>query len=182
MNQPWWQHESHDVLDDDILCDGQSLSALARTHGTPLYVYSRTNVQRRLRRMQAALQTVGVRHRIWYAMKSNRHPGVLQAVRETPGVGIDACSPREVRLALASGFAPEEISFNAGMLSSRDLSELAGSGVHCTLDTLSALRRYAAHVAPGTTVGLRFNSGVCVGYSDDPALDLWRRQVRFRCR
>jgi len=170
MTKPWWQHESHTVLDDDILCDGQSLTALARQHGTPLYVYSRSNVQRRLQRMQEALRAVGVRHRIYYAMKSNRHPAVLQAVRGCAGVGIDACSPREVQLALASGFVAADISFNAGMLSSRDLDYLAGTGVHCTLDTFSALRRYAARAAPGTAVGLRFNSGVRVGYSDDPRL------------
>lgn len=170
MTKPWWQHESHTVLDDDILCDGQSLSALAREHGTPLYVYSRANVQRQLQRMQAALDAVGVRHRLLYAMKSNRHAGVLQAVRATRGVGIDACSPREAALALQAGFAPAEISFNAGMLSNRDLAFLAASGVHCTLDTLSALRRYAALVPRGTCIGLRFNSGVRVGYSDDPKL------------
>jgi diaminopimelate decarboxylase len=170
MSPLWWQHEGHTVLDGDILCDGQSLAALARQHGTPLYVYSRANVQRQLRRMQAALRSVGVAHRIFYAMKSNRHAGVLEAVRATADVGIDACSPREVVLAREAGFAASEISFNAGMLSNRDLGELAASGVHCTLDTFSALRRYAALVPRGTAVGLRFNPGVRVGYSDNPKL------------
>lgn len=170
MSPLWWQHESHTVLDNDILCDGRSLTALAREYGTPLYVYSRANIQRQLRRMQGALHAVGVPHRIYYAMKSNRHLDVLQAVRATAGVGIDACSPREVALALEAGFTPGEISFNAGMLSNPDLAFLARSGVHCTLDTFSALRRYAALVPAGTEVGLRFNPGVRVGYSDNPKL------------
>ncbi|HEX5755070.1 MAG TPA: diaminopimelate decarboxylase [Arenimonas sp.] len=170
MTQPWWQHESHTVLDDDILFDGHSLTQLARQHGTPLYVYSRETVQRQLRRMQDALAAVRMPHRIYYAMKSNRHPGVLRAVRDLGDVGIDTCSPREVELALVAGFAPGEISFNAGMLSTAELAYLASSGVHCTLDTLSGLRRYAALAPAGTAVGLRFNPGVRVGYGDNPKM------------
>lgn len=56
------------------------------------------------------------------------------------------CSPREVDHALAHGFAPDEVSFNAGMLSDRDLAHVASRGVHCTLDSFSALRRYGARV------------------------------------
>ncbi len=170
MTQPWWQHDSHTILEHDILIDGHSLTQLARQYGTPLYVYSRATVQRQLRKMQAALAAVHMPHRIYYAMKSNRHPGVLQAIRDLGDVGIDTCSPREVDLALAAGFAPDEISFNAGMLSTSELACLAASGVHCTLDTLSGLRRYAAQVPIGTAVGLRFNPGVRVGYGDNPKM------------
>ncbi len=179
MTHPWWQNESHVVLEDDILCDGHSLTALAREHGTPLYVYSKPTVQRQLRKMQSALDEVGVAHRIYYAMKSNRHPGVLHAVRETRNVGLDTCSPREVELALAAGFAPDEISFNAGMLSSPELAYLAASGVHCTLDTLSALRRFAASAPKGTAVGLRFNPGVRVGYGDNPKMTYGESKFGF---
>ena len=179
MTQPWWQHESHTVLEDDLLIDGHSLTQLARQHGTPLYLYSKATIRRNLLRMQAALDGIGVPHRIFYAMKSNRHPRVLQAVRDTPNVAIDACSPREVTLALASGFAPEEISFNAGMLASAELAYLAEAGVHCTLDTLSGLRRYAACARQGTAVGLRFNPGVRVGYSDNPKLTYGESKFGF---
>jgi diaminopimelate decarboxylase len=71
MTHPWWQHESHVILEDDILCDGHSLIQLARTHGTPLYVYSKTRIQQQLKTMQAALDDIGVPHVIYYAMKSS---------------------------------------------------------------------------------------------------------------
>lgn len=179
MTQPWWQHESHTILEDDIHCDGQSLTQLAKQHGTPLYVYSTATVQRQLRRMLGALDAIGVPHRIYYAMKSNRHPAVLAAVRALPDVGVDCCSPREVELALASGFAVEDISFNAGMLSTPELVYLAGTGVHCTLDTISALRRYAAAAPRGAAVGLRFNPGVRVGYGDNPKMTYGESKFGF---
>ncbi|MCB9149017.1 MAG: diaminopimelate decarboxylase [Caldilineaceae bacterium] len=164
----WWEHESLTASASDLHMDGVSLRALAAEYNTPLFVYSRATVQRQLRRVQDVLAAAVDRSQIYYAMKANRHPGVLRAVRETPGVGIDACSPAEVALALASGFAQTEISFNAGMLSDRDLARLAQQDVHCTLDSFSALRRYGQVAAPGATVGLRFDPGVVAAYRQNP--------------
>ena len=160
----WWEHESLRVHGERLWMDGVALEDVAREHGTPLYVYSRSTVRRQLRRLEDALARVTDRYRIFYAMKANRCPGVLGAVREVPGVGVDTCSPREVDHALAHGFTPEELSFNAGMLSDRDLAHVAGRGVYCTLDSFSALRRYGARVPAGTRVGLRFDPGITTGY------------------
>lgn len=160
----WWEHESLRVHGDRLWLDGMALEDVAREHGTPLYVYSRATVQRQLRRLEDALARVTDRYRIFYAMKANRCPGVLAAVREVPGIGVDTCSPREIDHALAQGFAREDISFNAGMLSDRDLAHAASRGVHCTLDSFSALRRYGARVPRGTPVALRFDPGITTGY------------------
>jgi diaminopimelate decarboxylase len=147
--------------------DGVPLTELARQHGTPLYVYSRATIQRQLHRLLTALADVTGQFALFYAMKANRFPGVLQAVRDVPGAGVDTCSPREVEAALAAGFPPELISFNAGMLSSRDLAHVAARGIYCTLDSFSALRRYGPLVPSGTRVGLRFNPGTTIGYGDN---------------
>lgn len=176
---PWWKHESYTLHNDDILLDGHSLRDLAKTHGTPLYVYSKATIIRQLRRMQAALRESVQEHKIYYAMKSNRHPGILAAVRSLGEVGVDTCSPREVRWALAQGFAPSELSFNAGMLSDRDLRQLVDMGVHCTLDTQSALRRYGAIAPKGTRVGLRFNPGIHASYGDNPRLSYGQAKFGF---
>ncbi len=176
---PWWHSESLTVEHDALHLDGVALEPLARTYGTPLYVYSRPTVQRRLRALQVTLSQVTDRFKLYYAMKSNRHAGVLAAARATPDVGIDTCSPREVELALASGFAPEEISFNAGMLSNRDLACLAETGVQCTLDSFSALRRYGALVPAGTPVGLRFDPGVAASYGQQPKMVYGKSKFGF---
>lgn len=177
--QPWWQHPSYTVTADSIELDGHSLETLAQTHGTPLYVFSKATIQRQLRRMQQALQEAVREHTIYYAMKSNRNPGVLAAIRELGNVGLDTCSPREVQLALQSGFLASEISFNAGMLSMRDMKILAESEVHCTLDTFSALRRYATLVPQGTHIGLRFNPGTSASYGNNPRLSYGQAKFGF---
>lgn len=168
--EPWWQHESLIAQEKDLLLDGHSLTELAREYGTPLYVYSRTTVRRRLLRMQEHLGNAAQNYKIYYAMKSNRHTSVLETVRSMGDVGIDCCSPREVELAFAHHFRPDEISFNAGMLSNADLDFLARAGLHVTLDSYSALRRYGQRVKSGIAVGLRFNPGTGTGYGDTPRL------------
>lgn len=164
---PWWQHESLTAGHLLLEMDGVPLAELAQQHGTPLYVYSRATIQRQLHHLLTALADVTGQFAIFYAMKANRFPGVLQAVRAVPGAGVDTCSPREVEAALAAGFPPELISFNAGMLSTRDLAHVAARGVYCTLDSFSALRRYGPLVLSGTRVGLRFNPGTAAGYGDN---------------
>lgn len=161
----WWEHESLAFQGERLCLDGMALDEVACQHGTPLYVYSRATIQRQLGRLAAALASITERYRIYYAVKANRCPGVLRAVREVPGAGVDTCSPREVELVLENGFTPDRISFNAGMLSDRDLAQVASRGVHCTLDSFSALRRYGALVPRGTPVGLRFDPAIAVGYS-----------------
>ncbi len=168
--KPWWTTGSLYAEDGALRLDGVDLAELARRHGTPLYAYSRTTIRRQLARMSEALSGAVGRHRIYYAMKSNRNEDVLAAVRSVAGTGVDTCSPREITLALTAGFTPEDLSFNAGMLSNRDLSVVAGSRVHATLDTRSSLRRYGAMVPRGTPVGLRFDPGVAASYGQHPRM------------
>ncbi|MFN8491646.1 MAG: hypothetical protein U0350_28870 [Caldilineaceae bacterium] len=175
MNR-WWQHESLVADETGLLLDQVPLVNLADQYGTPLYVYSRATIQRQIAQLQALLAQVSHCAMIYYAMKANRHPAVLQAVRAMAtveaarwvGVGIDACSLREVDWALGHEFAVEDISFNAGMLATSELAQLAARRVHCTLDSFSALRRYGALVPRGTAVGLRFDPGVIASYGHNP--------------
>ena len=160
----WWFHDSFSIDQEALSLDGVPLRWLAHEHGTPLFVYSRATIQRQLQALQAALATAADSFAIYYAMKANRFAGVLDAVRSVPGVGVDTCSPREIGYALQSGFTLSQISFNAGMLSCRDLTTVVEAGVHCTLDSYSALRRYGSLAPKGTPVTLRFNPGVRVGY------------------
>jgi diaminopimelate decarboxylase len=160
----WWLHDSFAVDHGTLALDGVALKELAHQHGTPLFVYSRATIQRQLQSLQAALAAATDRYAIFYAMKANRCAGVLEAVRSVPGVGVDTCSPREIALALQYGFPVEKISFNAGMLSCRDLTIIVEHGVHCTLDSFSSLQRYGSMAPRNTPVSLRFNPGVRVGY------------------
>jgi diaminopimelate decarboxylase len=159
----WWQTDGLTTTGGRLRLDGVPLGEVARAHGTPTYVYGAASLRSRVAAFQRALPPNG---RLYYALKANRFPPLLTALRALPGVGIDACSPREVSTALAAGFSADEISVTAGMLSNRDLAAFAEAGVHLNLDTRSVLRRWRRAVPAGTRVGLRVDPGVRMGWGE----------------
>lgn len=142
---------------------GRPVSELGDEHGTPTYFYSEARIAERVALLQHAIARIGMPSTLFYAMKSNRHPAVLELLR-TLGLGIDVCSPGEMRLALQCGFAQEQLSFTAGCLGVADYEAVARAPrMWVNADSLTALR-HLAEVCPGREVGLRINPGVGLGY------------------
>ena len=166
---PWWVRPGLEIVDGRLTIAGRDAEALARRHGTPLFVYDRARVAEAARDLQGALARAGLRHVVRFALKANREPEVLEVLRGLgpPGapesVGIDACSPGEVLHALDHGWRADEISFTGTNVSERDLDVLLEHGVHVNLDAVSQVERYGRR-APGSRIGLRVNPGSGVGY------------------
>jgi len=154
--ETWWSRRGLEVRDGRLLVAGRDAEAVAREHGTPLFVYDLARIREQVRALAGAFGRTELAFRLRLALKAQRDPAVLAFVRGLGSVGIDACSPGEVRHALEHGWAPEEISFTGTNLSERDLDVLLDTGVHVNLDLLSQLERWGRR-APGTTVGIRVN-------------------------
>ena len=161
---PWWTRAGLEARDRRLVFAGHDAEQIAREHGTPLYVYDRERVAANVGRLRAAFARAGVEHRIHYALKANRHPAYLSRLRSLGDVGIDACSPQEVMLALDAGWSPGEISYTGTNLSERDLDVILAHPLVLNLDSLSAIRRVARRVR-GRAIGLRINPQVGSGYS-----------------
>lgn len=157
MNQVWRKDSIFSAGNDGLEFSGVSLKRLGLDHGTPLYVYSARRIRENIERLRSALRTTGLDFEIRYAMKSNRFGPVMDLIRAEGDIGIDACSPREVQLALSHGFLPEEISVTASNLSNADLLELASYKVHLNSDSASVARRFGAYAENGATFGIRLN-------------------------
>ncbi len=140
---------------------GEDADALARRHGTPLFVYDRSRFAENARRLATALASAGLRHRVRFALKANPDPRVLEVLRGL--VGIDACSPGEVTRVLECGWAPDEISFTGTNVSERDLDVLLATPIHLNLDAISQIERVGRR-DPGRTIGLRINPAAGAGY------------------
>ncbi len=170
----WWRRPGLDVVDGRLSLNGADLEALARTHGTPLFVYDLARPAENLRALQGALRRANVRHTVRFALKANPDPRILAVIRGlgAPGspdaVGIDACSPGEVIHALANGWRAEEISHTGTNVSERDLDVLLAHPIRINLDAVSQVERVGRR-APGRTIGLRINPGAGAGYTDELA-------------
>ena len=169
---PWWVRPGLDIdADGRLRIAGEDAEALARAHGTPLFVYDRARFAENARRLQAALAGTGLPFRVRFALKANPLPEILEVFRGlgAPGtpesVGIDACSPGEVERAIECGWRPDEISYTGTNVSERDLDVLLPHGIHLNLDAISQIERYGRR-APGTAIGIRIDPGAGAGYNE----------------
>lgn len=150
-----------------LLLDGLALQDLARSFGTPLYVYSQAAMLAALASYQRAL--AGRRHLLCYAMKANSSLAVLQTFAQA-GCGFDIVSGGELARVLAAGGDPGKVVFSGvGKTAAEMRAALlaGGTGVRCfnveslaELDTLNAVALALGRRAP---VSLRVNPDVDPG-------------------
>ena len=91
-----------------LSCDGVPFSDIARTHGTPLYVYSASTIAARYRAIDEAF--AGYPHALHYALKANSTLAIVRLLRSL-GSRVDANSGGEIDVALRAGFILPEIVF-----------------------------------------------------------------------
>ncbi len=89
--------------DGKLYCDETSLAALAKEHGTPLYVYSEKHLLGRLKLFQDAFAAVS--HTVCFAVKANSSLALLKVLAGR-GAGFDIVSGGELaRVAQAAAEA-----------------------------------------------------------------------------
>ena len=137
------------------LCSEQ-LEALAREHGTPLYVYDFDRVRRRI----AELDAFDV---VRYAMKANSNLTLLSRMRST-GVALDAVSAGEIARALAAGFSPQQVVYSADLFDRDALDLICQHGVRVNAGSMDMLPQLAA-VRPDASLTLRLNPGFGSGFA-----------------
>lgn len=160
----WWQRERLHYIGHHLHFAGRCVQDLAERYGAPLLAYDRQRIQHNVGRLADALARTGQPHRVYFATKSNRFGPVLEAIRDTRRCGIDCASPGEVELALAAGFAAEEISFTASAVSEADIERIGGLGIRMNVDSISMLHKLGRRF-PGRRIGLRINPQIGVGLS-----------------
>ncbi len=162
----WWERDDLCYRDGSLQFGGRDLAALAAAAGTPIFVYLAARVRDNLRRLQAALESHGIEHDAFYAIKANRFAPLVTYLKSLGHCGIDACSPAELRYARQLGYDESQISYTGTSVSEGDLDCLERHpGVHVNCDSLSTIRRLGRR-CPGRRIGIRFNPELGAGYND----------------
>lgn len=160
----WWEREELGYNNNFLEFAGRNVLNLAETFQTPSFFYSAKRVKKNFERILLALSKTGLNHKIYYAMKANRHVPLLTYMKTTGLCGIDACSPEEVMLALSCGFDASEISYTATSVSNADLDFLSRHPdliVNC--DSISQIKRLGKK-CPNRDIGIRINPAMGTGY------------------
>jgi diaminopimelate decarboxylase len=140
---------------------GQLLE-LARTYGTPLYVYREETIRRRIRGLKRHL--TGLPYHLSYACKANSALPILRIMVEE-GLGIDAVSPAELELAIRIGFDPDRILYSSNNMTDGEMTVAHERGALLNIGELSRLERYG-RAFPGSDVCVRLNPRVGAGHHD----------------
>jgi len=138
-----------------------SLEALAREHGTPLFVYSKAAMLAALAAYQQGF--AGRDAQICYAMKANSSLGVLQVFAQA-GCGFDIVSGGELERVLAAGGDVRKVIFSGVGKTRAEMQQALAAGIGCfnvesgaELDVLSEVALATGQVAP---VSIRVNPNV----------------------
>jgi diaminopimelate decarboxylase len=148
----------------ELFMEGRALDAIAREHGTPLYVYSRSAMREAAAAYRRAL--AGRPHLVCYAMKANSNLAVLQTFAEA-GCGFDIVSGGELDRALAVGAPPSAIVFSGVGKTRAEMQRALEAGVKCfnveSEGELEALSQVAVACGRTAPVSLRVNPDVDAG-------------------
>jgi len=168
MQEIWWQRKDLGYKGQELYFAGEAISYWCQGLQLPLFLYSGARINDNIARLQNALNKVDRPCRLLYAMKANHNSSVLNHIRQS-GLGIDACSPKEVSAALSCGFHAKDISLT-GILSPKELIELgAVNDLQINVDSLSALATIGRHF-PEREIGIRINPQAASGATNNSLL------------
>ncbi|HEY5951029.1 MAG TPA: diaminopimelate decarboxylase [Kofleriaceae bacterium] len=113
---------------NELHCEDVALTKIAEEVGTPVYVYSRSDIERAYRAFDAALE--GIPHEICYAVKANSSLGVLGVLVEL-GAGADIVSVGELYRWLRAGGDPDSVVFSGVGKSEAEMKTALEAGIGC---------------------------------------------------
>jgi len=130
-----------DAIGGELAIGGQTASALTdRAGATPLFVYSRTLLERRVAELRAAMpERLGIN----YAIKANPFAPVLQLMLGLVD-GFDIASGGELAMAQAAGIDPAKISFAGPGKRDAELEAAIVAGATLNMESAGELRRALA--------------------------------------
>ena len=144
-----------------LFAEGCAVSDLAERFGTPLYVYSRAQIEAAWRAYDAAFAQH--EHLICYAVKANGNLAILELLARL-GSGFDIVSGGELARVLAAGGDPQRVVFSGVGKREAEIEQALDAGIlafniesEAELDRLNAVALRMGQQAP---ISLRVNPDV----------------------
>lgn len=142
-----------------------SVVAIAREHGTPVYIYDERTLRASMHAAREAFSDVLPTSRVVYAGKAFLAKALVEMLIEE-GLGLDSVSGGELYVGLHSGMPPERMSLHGNNKSRAELQMAIEAGIGKIIvdnfDEIDMLRELTAGLAEPMTVLLRVNPGVDV--------------------
>ncbi len=154
--QPYIAYHQGELCVEDL-----RLTDLARTHGTPLFVYSKNAMLSALKAYQRGF--AGRKVQICYAMKANSSLGVLQ-VFAAAGCGFDIVSGGELERVLRAGAQASKVIFSGVGKTRAEMQRALEVGIGCfnveSEAELEVLSSVAMAMGKTAAISIRVNPNV----------------------
>ncbi|MCC4834700.1 diaminopimelate decarboxylase [Shewanella sp. 10N.7] len=149
---------------DQLFAEDCSVAELARTHGTPLYIYSRATLERHWNAFDNAVADHP--HLVCYAVKANSNLAVLNVLARL-GSGFDIVSGGELARVIAAGGDPKKVVFSGVGKTTAEMEQALNTGIYCfnveSSAELELLNEVAGKLGKVAPVSLRVNPDVDAG-------------------
>lgn len=120
--------------------DGCNTVDLAKKYGTPLYIYSETEILSRINELKKGFITKYKNTRVAYAAKAFSAKAIFE-IMQREGLSIDVVSGGELYTAISTGFPAERIEFNGNNKLPEELEMAIDYGVgRIIIDGLQELK------------------------------------------
>ena len=130
------------LKNNTLYAENVSLETLAKQFGTPLYVYSKTELESRWQAFDNAFGSQP--HLVCYAVKTNSNIAVLQSLAKL-GAGFDIVSQGELERVLRAGGDPKKVVFSGVAKQSSEIRRALEVGIRCfNLESHAELDRIQA--------------------------------------
>lgn len=149
-----------ELIDNDYYAGGVKLLDVCAEFGAPVYVYDAQKIVSQINRLKNAFS--GQNLKLKYAAKSLSNINILRLMKRE-GVGIDAVSIQEVRIALRAGFEPTEILYTPNCVSFAEIQDAVNLGVRINIDNISILEQFGHAYHDSIPVCIRINPHILAG-------------------
>lgn len=139
---------------------GQNIADICRQFGTPLYIYDAERIITQVESLKKAFE--GTDLKIKYASKALTNISIIKLLRKN-GVGVDAVSVNEARLAMMAGVRPEDINFTPSCVDFSEIKEGVELKLSVNLDSLPALEKFGKEYGASYPCGIRLNPHIMAG-------------------
>ncbi len=152
---------SFSYQNNTLHADSVAITELMDTYGSPLYVYSRTDIENNWREFDQAFGTHP--HLVCYAVKANSNLAVLNILAKI-GAGFDIVSIGELERVLAAGGTADKCVFSGVAKTTIEIKRALEVGVRCfNVESASELNRIesVAHsIGKQAPISIRVNPNV----------------------
>lgn len=150
-----------DYKNNELFVDGVSTKTLAKTYGTPLYVYSKNAL---LANYQAYVDSFAeLDTHICYAVKSNSNLAILSTLSKA-GSGFDIVSVGELARVLKAGGQADKIVYSGVGKTHSDIATALNVGIGCfnveAVSEIELISQVACQLGKVAPIALRINPDV----------------------